>query len=195
MIEKADNLTKAQKEELFKRIQQLHKNLIDKRIILVDGIISNPIGKQIEEVIDILEKTGDTADMYINSPGGSTQAFLGIIEKIKSSKLKIKTICLEQAGSGAMLLLAMGNERLALPYSEITTFNYLWVKETEETKTDEGMIEAGKAIIKTKNDVEKIYKEITKEKGIPLLKELFNAKKITAEEAIQYGIIDKITGR
>ena len=33
MIEKADNLTKAQKEELFKRIQQLHKNLIDKRII------------------------------------------------------------------------------------------------------------------------------------------------------------------
>ena len=52
MIEKADNLTKAQKEELFKRIQQLHKNLIDKRIILVDGIINNPIGKQIEEVID-----------------------------------------------------------------------------------------------------------------------------------------------
>ena len=106
MIEQADNLTKAQKEELFKRIQQLHKNLIDKRIILVDGIINNPIGKQIEEVIDILEKTGDTADMYINSPGGSTQAFLSIINKIKSSKLKIKTICLEQAGSGAMLLLA-----------------------------------------------------------------------------------------
>ena len=55
--------------------------------------------------------------------------------------------------------------------------------------------EAGKAIIKTKSEVEEIFKEITKEKGNLLLKDLFNAKKITAEEAIQYGIIDKITGR
>ncbi len=195
MIEQADNLTKAQKEELFKRIQQLHKNLIDKRIILVDGIINNSIGKQIEEVIEILEKTGDTADMYINSPGGSTQAFLSIIDKIKSSKLKIKTICLEQAGNGAMLLLAIGTERTALPYSEITTFSPLWVKENEKTKTDEGLIEAGKAIIQTKNEIEIIFKEITKEKGKPILKELFNAKKITSEDAIKYGIIDKITGR
>ena len=174
MIEKADNLTKAQKEELFKRIQQLHKNLIEKRIILVDGIINNSIGKQIEDVIEILERTGDTADMCINSPGGSTQAFLSIIDKIKSSKLKIKTICLEQAGNGAMLLLAIGSERTALPYSDIITFSPLWVKENEKTKTEEGLIEAGRAIIQTKEQIENIFKEITKEKGNPILKELFD---------------------
>ncbi len=94
-----------------------------------------------------------------------------------------------------MLLLAIGTERTALPYSEITTFSPLWVKENEKTKTDEGLIEAGKAIIQTKNEIEIIFKEITKEKGKPILKELFNAKKITSEDAIKYGIIDKITGR
>ena len=57
------------------------------------------------------------------------------------------------------------------------------------------MIEAGKAIIKTKSEVENVFKEITKEKGNLLLKDLFNAKKITAEEAVQYGIIDKIAGK
>lgn len=179
-------------ETIIQRLRQLHKNLADNRIILIDGIINDAIGKQIEEVIDILKKTGNHIDIYINSPGGSAGAFLNIAKKMKTSGMTFDTMCLEQAGSGAFLILAAGTKRTALKRSRIVLFNNLWIKDQAKAQGEQGLTEAGQTILQMKSDIEKTFKELTKNDKNPLLKDLFTGKILIPEDALKCGLIDFI---
>lgn len=174
------------KSILYDRIQIMHKNLIEKRILLIDGIVTEKIGFQIEETIDILANTGETVDIYINSPGGSADAFLGILRKLSESKMRTTTMCLEQAGCGAMLLLASGTRRTAIANSKIILFSSLWVKDSPGVELEK----AGEAILKVKKEIEACFIKFVRDEKSPLLKELFSGRTLTVSESIKYGIID-----
>lgn len=184
-------------EKVFERLKVMHKNLAGSGIILIDGIISEEIGYEIEQVIDKVAESKKHADIYINSPGGSADAFLSIIAKMDAMSkngMTFTTMCLDMAGCGAMLLLAAGTKRVCLKKSRITMFQPLWIKDSEKTSSDEGMMEAGMAILKTKNKIEELFGKLTSKGSKSLKGELFEARTITSGEALEAGIVDYIAG-
>lgn len=179
--------------KIMDRMRVLHKNLADSRAILVDGIVSEQIGLEIESVIDVLSKSGDHADIYVNSPGGSADAFIGIIKKMKSCGMTFTTMCLDVAGCGAMLLLAAGDRRVCLRKSSISMFQPLWVKDPDKSE-DDVLMKAGAAIMRTKGEIESMFGEFTKKGSKSLSDELFEARTITPSEALEAGIVDYVAG-
>src|SRR5210317_2198265 len=97
--------------------------LISDRIIFLGMGIDDQIANLITAQLLFLESTDPTKDiiMYINSPGGSVYAGLGIYDTMQYIKPEIATICTGLAASMGAVLLAAGSakKRSALPHSRI----------------------------------------------------------------------------
>jgi len=184
--------TVIEKEGNVERAYDIYSRLLKDRIIFlgepIDDHTANIIIAQFL-FLDAEEKDKEIK-FYINSPGGSVSAGLAIYDTMQYIKSDVSTICVGLAASMASVLLAAGAEgkRFALPNSEVMIHQ---VMGGAEGQASDIKIRA-EHILKTKAKMNKILAKHTKQKEAVIEKDSDRDYFMTSEEALKYGIIDKI---
>lgn len=137
--------------------------------------------------------SGKDISIYINSPGGSVTAGLGIYDTMQFISSDVATICTGMAASMAAVLLVAGKEgkRSALPHSRVMIHQPLGGVQGQASDIE---IEA-KEILKFKNE---LYRIISEHSHTPFEKVWNDSDRnywMTAEEAQEYGMIDRVMKR
>ena len=132
----------------------------------------------------------DILSLYINSPGGSVSAGLAIYDTMNFIKCDVTTICVGLAASMGAFLLSSGakGKRFALPNSEIMIHQPLGGAQGQASDIE---IQANHI----KRIKEKINKILSEQSGQPLEKVQKDTDRdfyMSADEALEYGLIDKI---
>ena len=174
------------------RAYDIYSRLLNERIVFLGGPIDDNVANVIVGQLLFLESVDAKKDihLYINSPGGSVTAGLAIYDAMQYVGPDVATLCFGLAGSMSAVLLASGNpgKRNSLPHSTIMLHSvgtelggqfHDLEKEMEETKRKQGIL-ATILSKHVKKDLNQINSDITR-----------NFYQ-TAEEALQYGIIDTI---
>lgn len=174
------------------RSYDIYSRLLKDRIIFLSGAIDDEVANLVIAQLLFLEaeEPGKDIHLYINSPGGSITAGMGIYDTMQYIRSDVSTICVGMAASMGSLLLTAGapGKRFALPNSEVMIHQPLGGAQGQAADIK---IHA-EWILKTKERVNQIYVERT---GQPLDKIQRDTDRdffLSAEEAKAYGIIDKI---
>lgn len=175
------------------RSYDIFSRLLRNRIIFVGSPIVDPIANLIIAQLLFLEQDDPDKDIdiYINSPGGSTTAGLAIYDCMQLVKPDVSTICMGMAASAASILLAGGaqGKRYALPFSRVL-IHQPWIKKIGGQATDIDI--HAKEILRTRTIMNEILGRHTGRDIEQLEKDTERDYYLTAEEAVDYGIIDKV---
>ena len=174
------------------RSYDIYSRLLEDRIIFLTGPIDDNVANSIVAQLIYLEAKDMDKDisLYINSPGGSVTAGMAIYDTIQYIKSDVSTICIGMAASMAAVLLASGTKgkRYVLANSEVMIHQPLGGAEGQASDI---AIQA-KHILKTREKLNRILSEAT---GQPLERIEADTDRdnfMSAEEAKEYGLIDKI---
>lgn len=174
------------------RSYDIFSRLLKDRIILLGEEITDTLSSLVVAQLIFLESEAPDKDihLYLNSPGGSVTAGMSIYDTMQYIKCDVSTICLGMAASMGAILLAGGarGKRYALPNSEIMIHQ---PSGGVSGKASDIQITA-EWILRTKKRLNEILSANT---GQPLEKVSLDTesdKWMTAQEALDYGIIDKI---
>lgn len=174
------------------RAYDIYSRLLKERIVFLGTSIDDNIANIIIAQLLFLESEDPTQDiyLYINSPGGYITSGLAIYDTMQYVKAPVVTMCIGQAASMGAVLLAGGTQgkRYALPHSRILIHQPLGGAQGQATDID---IQA-REILRMREEINKIF---TKHTGQPIEKIASDTERdffMTAEQALQYGIIDKI---
>jgi len=174
------------------RAYDIYSRLLKDRIIFVGGTIDDYVANLVIAQLLFLEAEDPEKDihLYINSPGGMVTAGMAIYDTMQYVKPPVSTICLGQAASMGAFILAAGakGKRYALPYSSIMIHQVLGGVQGQATDID---IHA-REILRTKETLNKL---LAKHTGQPLERIQQDTERdffMTAEQAAEYGIIDKV---
>jgi ATP-dependent Clp protease, protease subunit len=167
--------------------------LFEDRIIFVGTPISDDIANAVMAQLLCLQQMDPERDIsiYINSPGGSFTALTAIYDTLRYLKPDIQTVCLGQAASAAAVLLAAGTKgkRLALPNSRILIHQPY----TEGTYGQASDIEIqANEILRMRSLLETMIADNTGKSIEEVSRDIERDKILTAEQAIEYGLIDQI---
>ncbi|MBN2444605.1 MAG: ATP-dependent Clp endopeptidase proteolytic subunit ClpP [Spirochaetales bacterium] len=177
------------------RAYDLFSRLLKDRIIFVDGEIVDPVADIIVAQLLFLESQDPEKDIhvYINSPGGIVTAGLAIYDTIQYIKPNVQTICMGQAASMGALLLACGTpgKRFALPSSRILV-HQPWGGVSGQA-SDVGI--QAREIIRLKKLLINYFATHTKKSEEQISKDLERDFFMSADEAVEYGLIDKVLKR
>ena len=174
------------------RAYDIYSRLLKDRIIFLGDTINDAVANILIAQMLFLESEDPDKDIniYINSPGGTVTDGMAIYDTMQYIRPDIVTICMGQNSSMAALLLAAGTKkkRYGLPHSRIMIHQPLGGAQGQATYID---IQA-KEILKVRDTLNTILAEHT---GQPIEKIREDTERdyfMTAEEAKEYGIIDKI---
>ncbi|SHJ85968.1 ATP-dependent Clp protease proteolytic subunit ClpP [Clostridium amylolyticum] len=174
------------------RSYDIFSRLLKDRIIMLSGEINDVTANLVVSQLLFLESEDPDKDIYIyiNSPGGSITSGMAIYDTMQYIKPDVSTICIGMAASMGSFLLTAGTKgkRYALPNSEIMIHQPLGGFQGQATDID---IHA-RRILRTKETLNKILSEKT---GVPLEKINKDVERdyfMTAAEAKEYGLIDKV---
>ncbi|WP_367676831.1 ATP-dependent Clp endopeptidase proteolytic subunit ClpP [Buchnera aphidicola] len=174
------------------RSYDIFSRLLKERIIFINGNIDDVLSNIIIAQLLFLESENSKKDiyLYINSPGGIITSGLSIYDTMQFIKPDVSTICIGQACSMGAFLLASGTKekRFSLPNSQIMIHQPLGGYQGQTTDIEIHT----KEIVKIKNKINKILSFHTKKDLSLIEKDTERDFFFTAEEAIQYGLIDKI---
>jgi len=170
-----------------------YTKMFEDRIIFLGVQVDDASANDVMAQLLVLEAQDPDRDitMYINSPGGSFTAMTAIYDTMQFVRPDIMTVCLGQAASAAAVLLAAGTQgkRLALPNSRIIMHQ----PATEGGYGQGSDIEIqAREIMRMRNQLEEM---IAKHSGQPLdkvKKDIDRDKILTAEEAVEYGVVDTV---
>lgn len=187
--------TVIEKEGQIERAYDIYSRLLRDRIIFLGEPIDDHVANIVIAQFLFLDAENNNQDIkfYINSPGGSVSAGLAIYDTMQYIKSDISTICVGLAASMASVLLAAGapGKRLGLPNSEVMIHQ---VMGGAEGQASDIKIRA-EHILRTKDKMNKILALHTGQKVAKVEQDSDRDNYMTAEEAVKYGIIDKIIGR
>ena len=174
------------------RAYDIYSRLLKERIIFLTGPVTDDIASVLIAQLLFLESENPKKDiyLYINSPGGIVTSGLGIYDTIQYIKPNVSTLCVGQAASMGSLLLAAGASgmRFALPNARVMVHQPSGGFSGQATDIQ---IHA-KEILETKERLNKIYEQHTKQKVDVIRKTLERDCFMTAEEAKKFGVIDEI---
>jgi ATP-dependent Clp protease protease subunit len=174
------------------RSYDIYSRLLKDRIIFLGEAIDDHISSLVIAQLLFLEAEDPDKDifLYINSPGGIVTSGLAIYDTMQYIKPDVATICIGQAASMGSLLLAAGagGKRSALPNSRIMIHQPSAGFQGQATDI---MIHA-KEILKTKQRLNEIYSSHTGQKVDKIDKDLDRDNFMSPQEALDYGLIDKI---
>lgn len=177
------------------RAYDIYSRLLKDRIIFLGAPIDDVFANLIIAQLLFLEAEDPEKDinLYINSPGGSVTAGLGIYDTMQYVKPPINTICLGQAASMGALLLTAGTKgkRFALPNARVMIHQPMGGFQGQATEID---IHA-REILKIR---ERLNEILVKHTGQPLEKIQNDTERdyfMAADEAKRYGIIDEVITR
>ena len=174
------------------RSYDIYSKLLEERIIFITGEINDSLANTVVAQLLYLEAKDSTKDIdvYINSPGGSVTAGLAIYDTMNFIKCGVSTICIGMAASMAAFLLSSGEKgkRFALPSSEIMIHQPLGGAQGQASDIK---IQA-EHILSIKKRLNEI---LAKNTGKPVEQIEIDTDRdnyLTAEDALSYGLIDKI---
>lgn len=177
------------------RAYDIYSRLLKDRIIFLGAPIDDIFANLIIAQLLFLEAEDPEKDinLYVNSPGGSVTAGLGIYDTMQYVKPPINTICLGQAASMGAFLLAAGTKgkRFALPNARVMIHQPMGGFSGQATEID---IHA-REILKIR---ERLNEIMAKHTGQPLERIALDTERdyfLSAEEAKQYGLIDEVITR
>ncbi|MDR9363228.1 MAG: ATP-dependent Clp protease proteolytic subunit [Microbacteriaceae bacterium] len=177
----------------FKRHNPYTK-LFEDRIVFLGVQVDDASADDVMAQLLVLESQDPDRDitMYINSPGGSFTALTAIYDTMQYIKPNVQTVCLGQAASAAAVLLAAGapGKRLALPNARILIHQPASGGGGQGQASD---IEIqAKEIMRMREWLEQTLSEHTGRTIEQVNKDIDRDKILTAEEALEYGIIDQV---
>ena len=174
------------------RSYDIYSRLLKDRIVFVGSEINDALANSIIAQLLFLSAEDPDKDihMYINSPGGSVSAGFGIYDTMQFIKPKIHTICTGFAASfGSMLLLAGAKGyRFALPNSEIMIHQPHGGVQGQASD----IAISARRILKLREKIVRITSERTGQPVEIIERDMDRDFFMTAEEALEYGIIDKV---
>ncbi|MBR0257727.1 MAG: ATP-dependent Clp endopeptidase proteolytic subunit ClpP [Synergistaceae bacterium] len=174
------------------RSYDIYSRLLKDRIIFLGSEIVDDVANSIVAQMLFLESEDPDKDIniYINSPGGSVTAGLAIYDTMQYIKPQVSTICVGLAASMGAILLAGGakGKRLALPNAEVMIHQPLGGARGQASDIE---IQA-KNIIRTKERMNHILAAHTGQDYETIARDTDRDNYMTAEEALKYGLIDKI---
>ncbi len=177
------------------RSYDIYSRLLKDRIVFVDGEIYDVTADLVVAQLLFLESQDPEKDihLYINSPGGSVTAGLAIYDTIQYLKPAVQTICLGQAASMGALLLACGTrgKRAALPSARIL-IHQPWGGVSGQA-VDIGI--QARELVRIKRLIVQYFAEHAGKTPEEVERDLERDFYMSAEEALQYGIIDRILKR
>ncbi len=180
------------KSDRGERAYDIYSRLLEDRIIFLSGEVTDDLANSIVAQLIYLEAKDATKDisLYINSPGGSVTAGMAIYDTMNYIKCDVCTICIGMAASMGAFLLSSGTKgkRFSLPNSEIMIHQPLGGASGQATDV---MIRA-KLLQDTKERLTKILASNTGQDYDKVYQDTDRDNFMTAEEALQYGLIDKI---
>ncbi len=174
------------------RSYDIYSRLLKERIIFLSDEVNDQTASLVIAQLLFLESEDTTKDisLYINSPGGSVSAGLGIYDTMKYIKCDVSTICVGMAASMGAFLLAGGTKgkRYALPNSEIMIHQPLGGTRGQATDIK---IHADH-IVRTKARLNQMLSEATGQPLEIIEKDTDRDNFLSAQEALEYGLIDHI---
>ena len=170
----------------------IYSRLLKERIIFIGEQVEDNMANTVIAQLLFLESedTEKPITVYINSPGGSVTAGLAIYDTMQYVKPEVATLCMGQASSMGALLLAAGakGKSLALPNSRIMIHQPLGGAQGQATDIE---IQA-KEIIKVKNTIHNILVEHTGQDIEKIREDTERDYFMSAQEAMEYGIVDRV---
>lgn len=170
----------------------IYSRLLKDRIIFLSGEINTEMANAIIAQLLFLNAQDKEKDiiMYINSPGGSVSAGMGIYDTMNHISADVSTVCIGMAASMGAFLLSSGTKgkRYALPNAEIMIHQPLGGARGQATDIQivaENIIKIKKKLAtilarNTNNDLEKVLRDTERDNYLD------------AFEALEYGIVDKV---
>jgi len=184
--------TVIEKSQNGERAYDIYSRLLEERIIFLGTVINDDIANSIIAQLLFLEKEDPKKDitMYVNSPGGQVTSTLAMYDTMQHIKPDVSTVCLGIAASGGAIILTGGakGKRYALEHAEVMIHQPLGGTEGQATDI---AIHADH-IIKTKNLLNKMIANHTGQKLNKVANDTERDNFMTAEEALKYGLIDKV---
>ncbi|MBG9984709.1 ATP-dependent Clp endopeptidase proteolytic subunit ClpP [Aerococcaceae bacterium DSM 111022] len=174
------------------RAYDIYSRLLKDRIIMLSGQVEDNMANSIIAQLLFLDAQDPDKDiyLYINSPGGSVTAGLAIYDTMNFINADVQTIVIGMAASMGSVLLAAGEKgkRYALPNSEVMIHQPLGGAQGQATEIEI----AARHILKTRDKLNKILSDATGQPIEVIEKDTDRDNYLTAEEAVEYGLIDGI---
>ncbi len=173
----------------------IFSRLLRERIIFLGTPIDDMVANLIVAQMLLLDSENPEKDimLYINSPGGSVTAGFAIYDTMQHIRADVSTICLGQAASMGAFLLAAGakGKRMALPHSRVLIHQPLGGAQGQATDIE---IQAAE-IIRIKKSLNEILAANTGQSLKKIEKDTDRDYIMTPQEALEYGMIDKVVSR
>lgn len=177
------------------RAYDIYSRLLKDRIILLGSAIDDNVANSIVAQLLFLEAEDPDKDihLYINSPGGSITSGMAIYDTMNFIKPDVSTICIGMAASMGAFLLSAGTKgkRIALPNSEVMIHQPLGGAQGQATEIEI----AAKRILYLREKLNRIMAENSGQDYETLARDTDRDNFMTAEQAKDYGLIDKIYER
>ncbi len=174
------------------RAYDIYSRLLRDRIIFIGQPIDDNVANTVIAQMLFLEVQDPKKDMklYINSPGGLVTSGLAIYDTMQYVQPDVSTICMGQAASAAALLLAAGTpgKRLSLPNANILIHQPMGGARGQAS--DVGI--QARQILRIKDRLNEIFVEHTGQPKEKIERDTDRDFYMTAEEAKEYGLIDKV---
>ena len=184
--------TVIEKTSMGERAYDIYSRLLKERIIFLGTGVDDTVANLIIAQLLFLESEDKNADitLYINSPGGSVSAGMGIFDTMEHIKPDVSTICVGMAASMGAFLLAMGQKgkRFSLPHSRVMVHQPSGG--FEGTAADIEI--TAKEIIKTREEINRLIAERTGQDIERVASDSDRDFWMNAREAADYGIVDKV---
>ena len=174
------------------RSYDIYSRLLNDRIVMLTDEVNDASASVVVAQLLYLEGQDPSKDisLYINSPGGSVTAGMSIYDTMQYIKCDVSTICMGMAASMGAFLLAAGakGKRISLPNSDIMIHQPSGGTKGQATDI---MIHADH-IMRTKKKLNTILAERTGQPYDVIARDTERDNFMTAEQALEYGLIDKI---
>ncbi|MDD2646590.1 MAG: ATP-dependent Clp endopeptidase proteolytic subunit ClpP [Patescibacteria group bacterium] len=187
--------TVIEKSSQGERAYDIYSRLLKERIIFLGDVIDDNVANTVIAQLLFLESEDKEKDikLYINTPGGSVTAGLAIYDTMQYVKPDVSTICVGTAASMGAVLLASGakKKRFALPNAEIMIHQ---VMGGAEGPAIDVKIRA-EHILRVRDRINKILAKHTNQTLVKIEHDTDRDYFMSAEEALKYGVIDKIINK
>ncbi|QQS99215.1 ATP-dependent Clp endopeptidase proteolytic subunit ClpP [Peribacillus psychrosaccharolyticus] len=177
------------------RAYDIYSRLLKDRIIMLGSAIDDNVSNSIVAQLLFLEAENPEKDitLYINSPGGSITSGMAIYDTMQYIKPNVSTVCIGMAASMGAFLLAAGEKgkRFALPNSEVMIHQPLGGAQGQATEIEI----AARRILHLRDKLNQILSERTGQPMEIIQKDTERDNFMTAERAVEYGLIDQVITR
>ncbi len=184
--------TVIEKSQYGERAYDIYSRLLKERIIFLGAPINDIVANSVIAQLLFLESKDPKKDiqLYINTPGGVVTGGLAIYDTMQYVKCPISTVCVGMAASMGAVLLAAGahGKRFALPNAQIMLHQPMGGAQGQAIEIEI----TAKQIVKIKEKLNQILAKHTGQSFEKVEKDTDRDFYLTAQEAKDYGLIDKV---